>query len=181
MSRQGLFLLAAWIAVLGMNLVGNASPEDSISVTMESTRLLDGVAGDFVTVSAWISNLDAQPVDNVTTYLSLVDTADSLPVDLEDWSAEKGLLVGTIESGQTLPLAWKIHFVKPGRYALMVVALSAGQERATVSDVIRFEVRPKASLNPAHVLPVALATPIVVGFLLLVLNYGRRTRPLGKE
>ena len=174
---QRLVILWAVLLAASASCVVAASPGAPLVLGIASAQTLNGVAGDYVTVAARIENTSDQAVSDVTTYLSLVNTADKLPVDLEDWSAEKGLYVGVIESGQALPLDWKIHFVKPGHYALTVVALVAGREMPAVSPVVYFRVEPKNSLDPGHILPVALGMPVVLGLLLLLLNYRRRTRP----
>jgi len=177
MTQRLVLLLLAVLLAASASCVAAASPGAPLVLGIASAQTLNGVAGDYVTVAARIENTSDQAVSDVTTYLSLVNTADKLPVDLEDWSAEKGLYVGVIESGQALPLDWRIHFVKPGRFALTVVALVAGREMPAVSPVVYFRVEPKNSLDPGHILPVALGMPVVLGLLLLLLNYRRRTRP----
>src|SRR5438105_9179090 len=109
----------AFIVALGfLSAAGGAGqtgpPASGAPLVLEilSSRTLSGTAGDYVTVVGDIKNISQQPITDVTTYLSLVDTGNKLPVDLEDWSAEKGLYIGAIDAGQTLPLNWKIHFVK---------------------------------------------------------------------
>jgi hypothetical protein len=141
-----------------------------------SSDKLSGTAGDYVTVNAQIKNTSQQPITDITTYLSLVDTQNKLPVDLEDWSAEKGLYIGTIEPDQILPLNWKIHFVKAGTYSLILVAVHAGSEIPQVSGITSFKVNPKRNLNPGQVLPVALGTPIVLILIFSIVNYKRQTR-----
>jgi hypothetical protein len=139
-----------------------------------SSSSLSGTAGDFVTVQGQIANTGSQPQSDVTTYLSLMDNQNKLPVDLEDWSAEKGLYIGTIEVGQTLPLNWKIHLVKAGAYSLVIIAEVGGNGTPQVSRIVRLDVSPKHNLDPGHVLPVALGTPIVVALLLFLLTQRRR-------
>jgi hypothetical protein len=156
--------------------LSNASP---LALKILSSKTLNGVAGDFVTVKAQITNLSPYSVSDITTYLSLVDMRDKLPVDLEDWSAERGLYIGTIDSGQTFPLSWKIHFVKSGDYALMVIALTASDEVPQVSNITHFNVQPKRNLNPGQVLPVALGTPVLVALLMLLMAYRRLSAKLG--
>lgn len=145
-----------------------------LTMQILSAGTLSGTAGDYVTVQGQIQNTGSSPVSSVTTYLSLVDTQNKLPVDLEDWSAEKGLFIGSIDAGQTLPLNWKIHFVKAGTYSLIVVAEAAGSSVPQVSTVTQFNVAPKKNLNPGQVLPVALGTPIFLLFLLFAISYRRR-------
>jgi len=153
-------------------LAVNTPPTLSIEIT--SSKTLSGIAGDFVMVNGTIKNNGTQPLSNITTYLSMADNDTKLPVDLEDWSAEKGQYIGTIDVGQTLPLNWRIHFVKAGTYSLIIVAEVAGNEIPQVSSITQFKVNPKINLNPANVLPVALGTPIVLIFVLFLLTYRRK-------
>jgi hypothetical protein len=139
-----------------------------------SADTLSGIAGDYVTVQGQITNTGTSPLTDITTYLSLVDNQNKLPVDLEDWSAEKGLFIGTIDAGTTLPLNWKIHFVKAGNYSLIIVAEAASSQVPQVSTVTHFNVTPKKNLNPGQVLPVALGTPIVILCLMFFISYRRR-------
>jgi hypothetical protein len=145
----------------------------SLTLSIIPEKMLSGTAGDFVTLNAQINNSGPNPINDITTYISLVDESNKVPVDLEDWSAEKGLFIGTIDSGQALPLSWKIHFVKAGTYSLIIVAEVAGQEIPQVSTIVHFTVNPKRNLNPGQVLPVALGTPIILIFILLVIGYKR--------
>jgi len=151
----------------------------SLTLSIISEKTLSGTAGDYVTVQSQINNSGSQSLSDITTYMSLVDESNKTPVDLEDWSAEKGLYIGTIDSGQTLPLNWKIHFVKAGKYSLIIVAEIDGQEIPQVSTIVHFTVKPKRNLNPGQVLPVALGTPIVVLFIILLLNYKRNLHKSG--
>lgn len=146
----------------------------AIQLHILSSATLNGIAGDYVTVRGTITNTTAKPVTTITTYLSLVDTHNKLPVDLEDWSAEKGLFIGSIDAGQTFPLNWKIHFVKAGTYSLIVVANTAGQETPQVSTITHFTVLPKKNLNPGHVLPVAFGTPLFLICLFALIYYMRQ-------
>ncbi len=146
----------------------------SLSLEIISAGTLSGVAGDYVTVQGQVTNTGTSRLNDVTTYLSLVDNQNKLPVDLEDWSAEKGLFIGTIDAGQTLPLNWKIHFVKAGNYSLIIVAEAANSQVPQVSTITHFDVAPKRNLNPGQVLPVALGTPIVLLCLLFAISYRRK-------
>ena len=144
-----------------------------LTIAILSAKNLSGTAGDYATILGQITNNTNQPITDVTTYLSLVDTGNKLPVDLEDWSAEKGLFIGTIDTGQTLPLNWKIHFVKAGTYTLTVIAEIAGQDKPLTSTLTQFIVRPKRNLNPGQVLPVALGMPILLLAIMAVIQYRR--------
>jgi hypothetical protein len=163
--------------ILVILLIDGASARSSppaLSIDIASSKTLNGTSGDYVAVEGTITNTGDKSLQDIVTYLSLVDNETKLPVDLEDWSAEKGLHIGTIEAGQTLPLNWKIHFVKSGAYSLIIVAEAAGNELPQVSSIIQFHVNPKINLNPGEVLPVALGTPIILSFVLILLAHKRR-------
>jgi hypothetical protein len=145
-----------------------------LSLKILSADTLSGIAGDYVTVQGQITNTGTSSLSDVTTYLSLVDNQNKLPVDLEDWSAEKGLFIGTIDGGAALPLNWKIHFVKAGNYSLIIVAEAASSQVPQVSTVTHFNVAPKKNLNPGQVLPVALGTPIIILCLMFFISYRRK-------
>jgi hypothetical protein len=166
-----------WVAgslFMPMAFAGNLTlVANPVAIAISSAKTLNGTAGDYVTISGSITNATNQPISDITTYLSLVDKQNKLPVDLEDWSAEKGLYIGTIEPGQSLPLNWKIHFVKAGAYALTVIAEIAGDEMPIASAITQFTVNPKINLNPGQVLPVALGMPLLI-FALMSMAQVRR-------
>lgn len=149
---------------------------DALNIDILSAKTLSGTAGDFVTITGRITNNAKKSINDITTYLSLVDTENKLPVDLEDWSAERGLYIGTIDKGQTFPLSWKIHFVKAGTYTLSVIANIAGEDRPITSRLTQFKVKPKINLNPGQVLPVALGMPILLLALMAFIQYRRNLK-----
>lgn len=173
-SIVGALLTVVVLLGISLHVHAQSTPLPLVMEVLSSTTL-SGTAGDYVTVKAQITNTGKNPLGDLTTYLSLMDLDNKMPVDLEDWSVEKGLYIETIESQQTLPLEWKIHFVKAGAYALIIIAetpLSSAIPQ--VSAITQFKVAPKRNLNPGHVLPVALGTPLILIVILSLLAYKRR-------
>jgi cyclic lactone autoinducer peptide len=171
----------AFIALLSANtFVAEASviqtDQPTLEINILSSKTLSGIAGDYVTVLGEIKNTGTTTISHITTYLSLVDTANRLPVDLEDWSAEKGQYVGSIDASSTLPLQWKIHFVKQGTYTLSIIANIEGQDKPITSAITYFNVAQKKNLDPGHVLPVALGEPIVILLIFGILHYRRERK-----
>lgn len=164
-------LLAAPVLSAQLQPIAKSNPA---SVTILSSNSLNGIAGDFVTVKAQIRNTGDKSLSGIITYLSMVDNDNKLPVDLEDWSAEKGVVIKAIKSGETLPLIWKIHFVKAGQYTLLIVATDSNAENPQVSSAVHFHVKDKINLNPGKVLPVAIGMPLVLLIIMLIINYRRR-------
>jgi hypothetical protein len=174
MKKASLIYISAIMILAGFAMRTEASGAPPLSLQILSSKTLSGTAGDFVTVEGQITNTGTNSLGDVTTYLSLMDNQNKLPVDLEDWSAEKGLYVGRIDAGQTLPLNWKIHFVKAGTYSLIIIAEAAGNDFPQVSSITQFNVNPKRNLNPGQVLPVALGMPLIITLILFIVSYQRQ-------
>jgi hypothetical protein len=169
-------IIAALICLIPFSLCGvdNCCADDSlVKIEISSLGAISGTAGDYIAIQGKITNMSDSSISDITTYLSLVDNIDKMPVDLEDWSAEKGLFIGSIDAHQVLPLNWRIHLVKSGTYSLILVADVADTETPAVSTIVHFQVNPKHNLNPGKVLPIALGEPFLILAILLMLSYWR--------
>ena len=176
MKTFAIIFLTLCVILFSQSIFANNTMDSSLTIVISSPKSISGIAGDYASISGVISNKTDQSISDVTTYLSLVDTENKLPVDLEDWSAEKGLFIGTIDKKQTLPLLWKIHFVKAGTYSLIVIGTVAGKDKPVVSSITKFNVAPKKNLNPGHVLPVALGIPIIILIFMSLIQYRRSVK-----
>jgi hypothetical protein len=152
------------------------SPISNVKIIITSQQRIHGVAGQFIKMKGVISNSNSnESVRGGIAYISLVDLGDKIPVDLEDWSAEKGLYIPSIEPGQTLPLEWDVRLVKAGSYTIDILFNSDADfvSPPVTSSKIFLEVSPKHNLNPGNVLPVAFGVPAVLITILGIVNYTR--------
>ena len=145
-----------------------------------TSREIHGVAGRFVRIKGSITNLNPRnALLGGIAYISLVDNKLKVPVDLEDWSAEKGLYIPSLEISQSIPLEWNVRLVKAGSYTVDILFNKDGDYSMppVASSMILMEVAPKLNLNPGNVLPVAFGVPAVLMALLGVFNYirGKKT------
>jgi hypothetical protein len=91
-------------------------PSD-IKIDITSAHRVNGIAGQFIKIDGIITNLSHnETINGGIAYISIVDIKNKIPIDLEDWSAEKGLYIPFIEAGQSLPLEWNVRLVKAGSY-----------------------------------------------------------------
>jgi hypothetical protein len=151
----------------------------SIKIDVLSSNAIRAVTGQFVTVRAMITNLMTNGTIRGIAYVSIVDTNSSQPIDLEDWSAQKGFYVPSIPPGQSILLEWNVRLVKSGSYTVVVLFDAEGDFSPPItSSRISLLVAPKVNLNPSNVLPVAFGVPIllIVGFAMI--NY-RRGKKMG--
>jgi hypothetical protein len=157
-------------------LSGPASSD--LKIDMTSSKNFSGVAGQIIKVEGTITNLSTNAMSGVA-YISIVDMQNKIPIDLEDWSAEKGLYIASVALGQSLPLEWNLRLVKAGAYTVVILFNKDNDLLPPIaSSKIYLEVIPKHNLNPGNVLPVAFGVPAVLMAILGAINYirGRRMR-----
>jgi hypothetical protein len=157
-----------------------ASPPSNIKIDITSAHSVNGIAGQFIKIEGIITNLNHNKTTNGgIAYISIVDIKNKIPIDLEDWSAEKGLYIPFIEAGQSLPLEWNVRLVKAGSYTIDLLFNKDGDFAypPSASSKVFLEVAPKLNLNPGNVLPTAFGVPALVMCVLGVVGYvrGRKT------
>jgi hypothetical protein len=144
---------------------------EQIVLRIDSSHNISGVMGDYVTVESIIKNNGTEAIKDINTYMSIVDIGNRMPIDLEDWSAQKCVYINIINPGESLRLDWKIHLITPGEYSLSIIAITPTSERAVISPVTHFEVKAKIVLNPNNSLIVAIGMPLIIVLLLLGVRY----------
>ncbi|MFZ1875650.1 MAG: hypothetical protein WAU25_01310 [Nitrososphaeraceae archaeon] len=154
----------------------------NIRLDVTSSHYIHDIAGKFVKIRGTITNLNPSnsTSDGGLAYISIVDIKEKIPVDLEDWSVEKGLYIPSLSAGQSLPLEWDVRLVKAGSYTVDILFNIDG-DLATppiVSSKISLIVDPKLNLNPGNVLPITFGVPAVLMATLGSINY-LRARNLG--
>jgi hypothetical protein len=157
-------------------LSGPVTSEIKIDIT--SSKNVSEVAGQIIKVEGTITNLSTNAMGGVA-YISIVDMLNKVPIDLEDWSAEKGLYIASAPPGQSLPLEWNLRLVKAGSYTVVILFNKDNDPLPPIaSSKIFLEVIPKHNLNPGNVLPVAFGVPASVMGILAAINYirGRKMR-----
>lgn len=154
-------------------LQNDQAAPSTVRVDLLSPNQIEGVTGQFVAVKARVENLGTNSAGGVA-YISIVDTNSSQPIDLEDWSAQKGIYIPSIQIGQSLQLEWSVRLVKAGSYTITVIFDTEGDLSPPISSPrISLQVLPKINLNPNNVLPVAFGMPIALILAFALINYGR--------
>ena len=165
--------------------LNSSSSKNAVRINISNpSQVIHEMVGKYITINASLNYLKSNKSPGNSTidgiaYISIVDVKDRIPVDLEDWSVEKGLYIPSISPGQSLPLEWNIRLVKAGSYTISVLFNENRNPFSSpiVSSRISLEVSPKLNLNPGNVLPVAFGVPAFLIGVLGTLNYlrGRKT------
>ncbi|MDE1727772.1 MAG: hypothetical protein KGH81_01155 [Thaumarchaeota archaeon] len=144
-----------------------------IKMEITSSSNIHAIAGQIITVNGTITNLGSSPVGGIA-YISIIDVKAKIPIDLEDWSAHKGIAIDSLAPGQSIPMEWHVRLVKDGSYTVVILFSSNDGSTPPTSSVKTFlEVSPKHSLNPGNVLPVVFGVPALLMTILGAINYGR--------
>jgi len=155
------------------NLINSSN---TLKITLKSPSEFQGIAGQFMKIEGEISNPSPNTImPGGIAYISIVDTKEKIPVDLEDWSVEKGLYIPIFQPSQKLPLEWDIRLVKAGSYAVDILFNIEGEFSSPpiASSKIQLEVLPKLNLNPSNILPIAFGVPGILIGIFGILNYIR--------
>ena len=159
------------------SLSNNGSNNNSnIMLNVTSPYYVHDVAGKFVKIRGIVTNLNTfNTTSGGLAYISIVDIKEKIPVDLEDWSVEKGLYIPSLHAGQSLPLEWDVRLVKAGSYTVDTLFNTNGSLHAppVVSPKISLIVDPKSNLNPGNVLPVTFGVPALLVATLGSIHYLR--------
>jgi hypothetical protein len=157
----------------------SGNPSGNVSVLITTSTQLISTAGQFVAVRANITNLSSNQSVSGIAYISIVDLANNVPIDLEDWSAQKGIYIDSIPPGRTVTSEWSIRLVTSGSYTVDVLFGRSGDLVPPASSQrISLEVAPRVNLNPGNVLPVAFGVPALLIGVLGLINY-RRGKKMG--
>lgn len=147
-----------------------------IKIDITSSKNVSEVTGQIIIVDGTITNLSTNAMGGVA-YISILDMQNKIPIDLEDWSAEKGIYIQSIAPSQSLPLEWNLRLVKAGSYTVVVLFNKENDPLPPItSSKIFLEVTPKHNLNPGNVLPVAFGVPAMLITILGAINYTRGRR-----
>ncbi len=165
-------LLVVFLQVTGVRAESSAAPP--LQFEYSSAATLSGVSGDFVQVSARVTNVGGQALSDVTVYLSMFNTVDKTPVDLEDWSAQKAINFQGLPAGQSQAIDLSIHLVNPGEYSLVLVGYVPSADTPTISRATFLHVEARKNLNPGNILVVALGTPLALAIVLRIAPARRR-------
>jgi len=181
--RIVLFALVVSLAFssLATGQVPGIPVQGPVRMDLGSPVYIDAVAGQIITVNASVSNTGSKVVRGIA-YISIVDEQSKIPIDLEDWSAQKGIWLD-MQPGQSVPTNWSVRLVKSGTYTVAILFSResdgnvADSSPPVASSRTVLTVAPKINLNPENVLPVAFGVPLLLVMVLGTMHYlrGRTT------
>jgi len=134
--------------------------------------------GDVPAFEGEVTNTGKETLEGLVVYLSLVslEKGNEHPVDLEDWSAQKAVLIERLLPGEVNRQQWPMRLISSGRFALALTVVEAGTTKPVISDLVEFNVLPKKLISSSRILPVAIGEPLLILILILAVNQTKRLR-----
>jgi len=156
--------------------------DNTVKIDIISQKQIEGVAGQIIKIDGVITNptTSSESIKGIA-YISIVDLDNNIPIDLEDWSAQKGIYISPIAPGKSIPTQWSLRLVQAGSYAVNIIFLkenTSGTGNGDLTGLIAsssvfLKVDPKINLNPGNVLPVAFGTPAALIAIFGAIGYMR--------
>lgn len=168
------------VATLFVPSTASAESLDDVAVTVDPTSH-SVVLGDAFTVQITVTNRGSVATVPLVIHVDITDPSQPTSVDPEDWTSTLSKTIGILDPGTSVTVDWELQPIAGGEFAVYAVALSAGIDTLSPSNVLRVAVADQRSLNPGGILPVAIGAPLVVGGLLLLqMRLARRTPKVAK-
>jgi uncharacterized membrane protein len=137
-----------------------------LSVELLSPDQVKGFPGIEQTVKAKLTNLTDQAIPDVMAYITLADLGKHMTVNLEDYSADKPVVIGALQPKESKTVDLPIRFVYTSHFFLYVTAVSSGSNSIQSSGAIPVEISSNSSMNTTAVGVVSFGVP---GMLLIIM------------
>ena len=133
---------------------------------------IDTTLGQTERVTVTATNSSDGPIGPIAVHLDITDPLSESSVDPEDWTSTLTQEIELLEPGRSEAVIWNVQPISNGTFSMYAVALASGSADVTVSNAVTVRVESRRTMNPEGILPVAIASPLVVG-VLLILNVRR--------
>lgn len=143
-----------------------ASPLVQASTLTTDATTLDIKTGDSIQIHSTFTNTGPNATGPQLAYLTLIDVKQGVPVDLEDWTANRSTNLASVLPHASVTQTWTLRALTSGDFAVYVVAIPNGTTNAKdtpiMSAPVQIHVTQRTNLNPGGVLPVALGIPVLI-------------------
>lgn len=149
-----------------------AEPSD-VSVELDQTELTVDPGEQFSFESTLHNSGESQ--SGLIAHLNILGIDPDLYVDPEDWSTQRTQFLDELPAGDTTQVSWTVRAIDAGELILYVAVSSPGADSVAISGPLHVTVTGRRVVNPENVVPLVMATPLVV-LALLGVTLVRRLR-----
>ena len=170
-SLIGLMLAINLAHVTALAQTVTADGNVTVTIDKESASI---VAGDWVTFHTVISNTGHDATPPLVANFNVASIHPGPHVDPEDWSPRRTQYIDTIQPGGSVDLAWDVHTLFEGEFAIYVTIVSQEKSFTPVgSPTLHIQAGPDNVLPLNEVLPVVAIIPL---FPLALLFFTSRSK-----
>ena len=150
----------------------------SVTIDQDSASI---VAGDWITFHTVISSTGNSATPPLVANFNVASIHPGPHVDPEDWSPLRTQYIDTIQPGGSVELAWEVHTLFEGDFAIYVTIVSQEKSFGPVgSPTLHIHAGPDNVLPLNEVIPVAVIVPLFPLALLLFTSRSKRNQRVAK-
>jgi hypothetical protein len=174
LSLMGLFTLCFLLfSAAPIYAAVQAAQGSKLAIELLSPSEVKEFPGAEKIVQAKVTNLTDQMVPDVMAYITLADLGKHMTVNLEDYSADKPVVIGSMQPKESKTVELPIRFVYTSRYLLYVTAVSSGSFSVQSSGAVPVEILSNSNMDPAAVEAVTFGVPLILFIVIAAVFYTR--------
>jgi hypothetical protein len=162
--RKKSYLLTLILCFIFCMLSGTvfADANTKVEVTILSPDQVKDYPGKEAEITTRITNLSNMPIEDIMVYITMADLNKHWTVNLEDYSADKPVVLSALQPGETKEVKLPIRFVYTSKYHLYVTAASTKERWITSSSAIPIEIMGNTKIDPTIVQVVSYSMPVIL-------------------
>jgi len=166
-----LVLMFAFMVPFFQFNTAEAANNNSIDISILSPQKVKNYPGFETNIVTKITNNTKHELKDAMTYITMADLGKHWTVNLEDYSADKPIKIGTLLPGESKKVTLPIRFVYTSQYKLYVTVSSDLDSNIYSSQAIPVDILGNTKIDPTLVIIISTIEPIIIlvliGFTLL--------------
>ncbi|TXK74020.1 hypothetical protein [Paenibacillus sp. N3.4] len=169
-------ILMLCLLCLSLSLTVHAAEKPNVEVVILSPDGVKDYPGTEMKIKAKVTNHSDHTIEDIMAYITMADLNKHWTVNLEDYSADQPLSLGTLLPNETKEVSLPIRFVYTSRYHLYVTATSTIEPWIYSSSAIPIEIMGNTKIDPFIVQLVSIGEPVILLGSLITLMIRRRVK-----
>jgi hypothetical protein len=177
MRKWSFCMMVAILLLVSLSpLKVSAQEIPKLSVELMSPTEVHGFPGIELKVKAKITNNTDTAVPDVMAYITMADIRKHMTVNLEDYSADKPIVLGELKAKESREVELPIRFVYTSSYFLYVTAVSTQIPSIQSSIAIPIDIISNSKMDIGAVRIITFGMPAIMIISLIAIIAYRRTR-----
>ncbi|MEI6580413.1 MAG: hypothetical protein WCN92_13255 [Eubacteriales bacterium] len=174
MKKLFLLFSVVFIFILSFSTGAFAAAQQDISVSILSPKSAEGYPGMEQKIIAEVKNNTGKPIEDVMVYITMADINKHMTVNLEDYSADKPIVIGTLVANEAKTVELPVRLVYVSRFYLYTTVVSGTSTQIVSSDAIPVQIIGNTMINKTIVQIVSAVTPLTVLIGVVVIMFEKR-------